>query len=74
MFARIGFLICCATTATAAGLATPTDLLQAWRTEARAQSSGFGDFSTERGKMHTALGLELQHAPFREPTGRRVTL
>jgi hypothetical protein len=50
MFARTSLLIWCATTASAAGAATPTELLQTWRTEARAQSSGFGDFSPERGK------------------------
>lgn len=50
MFVRIVMLLGCAALSTAARAGTPQELLQAWRTEARAQSSQFAGFSAERGK------------------------
>jgi hypothetical protein len=50
MFVRIVMLLGCAALSTAARAGTPQELLQAWRAEARAQSSQFAGFSAERGK------------------------
>ena len=50
MFVRIVMLLGCAALSSAAHAGTPQELLQAWRAEARAQSSQFAGFSAERGK------------------------
>ena len=50
MSAHIFKLLACAALSLPAHGATPQDLLQTWRVEARAQSPRFAGFSAERGK------------------------
>lgn len=50
MFVRIVMLLGFAALSTSADGGPPEDLLQTWRTEARAQSPHFAGFSAERGK------------------------
>jgi len=49
MIHRSSFIFCCAFAAAIAH-AAPSDLLQSWQTEAKAQSSAFSGFSAQRGR------------------------
>lgn len=50
MLVRIVMLLGCAVLSVAAHAATPQDLLQNWRAEARTQSPRFAGFSADRGR------------------------